>query len=85
MNEIRPSLLAQLQAKADNGQATQATGRKPSMEGLYSGNAAHGPMYWWNEIKTNNVVTAMELRQFNQTADTRYQNIPYTVVVEYVK
>lgn len=68
-----------------HGQAKQSTGRRPAMQGIYSGVAAHGPMYWWNEIKTNNVVTAMELRQFNQTADTRYQNIPYTVVVEYVK
>lgn len=68
-----------------HGQAKQTTGRRPAMQGIYSGNLAHGPMYWWNEVKTNNVVTAMELRQFNQTGDSRFGGIPYTVIVEFTK
>lgn len=50
--------------------------RVVNVESLHSGNNAHGPMYQFY---------GNELHVYNATGDTRWQNNPYCITVEYLE
>lgn len=50
--------------------------RKVNVDQVFSGNAAHGPMFQWYGADNS-------IHAYNATGDGRWQNMPYSITVYY--